>query len=478
MRVVLTVAVLAVAAACGVEVSDDAGITDISGGGVVGPVDGSTTSTTPPTTAPPPADLEIEGADDSVVNDTAANAIVDIEQWWTEVYPEIYGEPYEEISGGFYAVDERTEPSGLPCAPDSIDQVLWNAYYCSIDDGIAWDQQYLMPDLAETYGEFTVAVVLAHEWGHAIQARAAVDEPTVVTELQADCFAGAWVRHVEDDDDTRFDITTTVLDEALAGVLSLRDAPGQLATDPNAHGSGFDRVTAFQEGFEQGAQTCSEYTMAELDPYQFPFTDDDEFASGGDMPYDEINVEAFKSLEAYWEDAFPEISDGEDWKPLEDPVAFDPDDPPTCDGKAVDQYRLFYCVPDRYVGFDEEETLRDAYELGDFAVASLYGTQYGLAVQEQLGTAPDNEVTATLRGDCYSGAWAGALLAGTQGEADAEKYVLVLSPGDLDEAVSTLLSFRTESDRQRQGPGFERVKAFRAGVVDGPEACADVNAEG
>ena len=53
---------------------------------------------------------------------------------------------------------------------------------------------------------------------------------------------------------------------------------------------------------------------------------------------------------------------------------------------------------------------------------------------------------------------------------------LAVSPGDLDEGVAVLLSFRTESDRDRQGPGFVRVKAFRAGVIRGPEVCADIEA--
>lgn len=51
---------------------------------------------------------------------------------------------------------------------------------------------------------------------------------------------------------------------------------------------------------------------------------------------------------------------------------------------------------------------------------------------------------------------------------------LVLSPGDLDEAVGVLLGIRSESDRIRQGPGFDRVRAFRTGVLQGAEACKDL----
>ena len=42
-------------------------------------------------------------------------------------------------------------------------------------------------------------------------------------------------------------------------MLLLRDAPGQSAADPSAHGSAFDRIGAFQDGFESGAEQCATY---------------------------------------------------------------------------------------------------------------------------------------------------------------------------------------------------------------------------
>lgn len=488
----VALAMAALLGACGVEASGggpdvvgqrrDAPNTDIVGSDI-----GPTTSSTPPTTAPPPADVEVIGSDGSDINLVAANAIEDLESFWADEYPAVYGDPYEPVGGGFFAIDSGTDPRSLPCAVTDVEQVLNNAFYCPPDDAVAWDQEFLMPDLAEQYGDFTVAVVLAHEWGHAIQARAQLEEPTVILELQADCFAGAWVAHVDEGEDTRFTLNTEELDLALAGILSLRDAPGSLAEDPNAHGSGFDRVGAFQEGFEDGASRCAEYTVGDPTPFQFPFASADEEFTGGDMSFettvdpttgdtiDGIDTAAFESLEAYWAEAFPAISDGTDWTPLEDAIGFAPDDPPDCNGTPVEDYRLFLCVPDRYVGFDREETMPQAYEFGDFAVGTLFGTQYGLAVQNELGLEADSEVQATLWGDCYAGAWAGALL---PEEIDQEEYpyVLALSPGDLDEGVAVLLSFRTESDRDRQGPGFLRVRAFRAGVIRGPEVCADIEA--
>jgi len=492
VAVLLSVTVLL--AACGVEATGSGtGAIATKGKGGDGDVVGSditpTTAAAPTTTTPPPTDIDVVNDNGSEQNKVAINAIADLQSFWTDEYPKVFdGDAYDPVKGGFYAIDSSSDPSTLPCSPPDLDQVLYNAFYCPTDDAVAWDQEGLFPDLSKQFGDFTLAVVLAHEWGHAIQARAGIEEPTVILELQADCFAGAWVKHITKDSDSRFQVSTEDLDLALAGILSLRDAPGSAADDPNAHGSGFDRVGAFQDGFEESATRCAEYTKGDPSPYQFTFTDETDEASGGNLSYHEttnadgetvegIDTLAFSSLDKYWTEEFPKISGGDDWTPLKAAKPFSPDDPPTCNGKTVSPFRLFYCVPDHYVGYDDSETMPKAYELGDFAVGALFGTQYGLAVEDELGTETDNERTATLQADCYTGSWAAALLPSAANNQGAElPYDLVLSPGDLDEAVTVLLSFRTDADRERQGPGFERVKAFRAGVVRGAKSCADLKA--
>lgn len=450
-----------------------------NGGDVIGSTDRSTTTTPPPTTtAPPPTDIEVTGGDGSEGTEIVTNAIADLQDWWAKQYPDVFdGDTYEPVSGGFYAYGSNTDPSDLPCAPDRIEDALGNAFYCPAADAVLWDQEVLLPKLIDDFGAFTVAVVVAHEWGHAIQARGGIDNfSTVILEQQSDCFAGAWVRHVKDDGDARFRITTDDLDKALAGFLSLRDAPGSSATNPNAHGSGFDRVRAFQEGYQDGAGRCAEYRDGDPTPFQFPFTTDKDLRNNGDLPLegaDGILAQVFPSIDTYWKDEFPNLSGGKDWDPLTDPVAFSKGDPPTCNGDAVTGYRLFVCIPDRYIAYDDQTTIPDAYDQGgDFAVAALFATQYGLDVQDQLGDVPKDEVTATLRGDCYAGSYAESLIL-AEGE-DPGARTITLSPGDLDEAVGVLLSFRSDSDRDRQGPGFERVRAFGIGVTDGAEACADV----
>lgn len=439
----------------------------------------TTSSTTSTTIAPVQTNVTIHGDDGSATNKTVANAIADLQAWWSTEFPKLYGgQAYTPVKGGFYAIGPDSSPVGLPCKPKSIDDVLENAYYCPEDDGVVWDQVGLMPELAKKFGSFTPAVVLAHEWGHAIQARADFSAATVIAEQQADCFAGAWVEHVKADDDPRFHITTDDLDQALAGLLSLRDTPGSTADDPNAHGSGFDRVRAFQQGYEEGAARCARYRDGDPEPFQFPYTDQADLNDNGNLPLrgttadPGIETLTFTSLDAYWKAEFPKLSGGKAWKAMGDPKPFDPSDPPSCGGSVVSGYKLFVCIPDRYVGYDDVTTIPEIYRQGgDFAVATLFATQYGLDIEDQLGDAPSDAITSTLEGDCYAGSWAASILPGVEQPTDDG---ITLSPGDLDEAVGVLLSFRSAADRKRYGPGFDRVRAFGIGVTEGAARCAEV----
>ncbi len=77
-------------------------------------------------------------------------------------------------------------------APALRATIAGNAFYCSTKDVVAWDAEELLPTLRKKYGDFVIPVVMAHEWGHAVQARSNFTARTVTKELQADCFAGAW----------------------------------------------------------------------------------------------------------------------------------------------------------------------------------------------------------------------------------------------------------------------------------------------
>jgi hypothetical protein len=103
---------------------------------------------------------------------------------------------------------------------------------------------------------------------------------------------------------------------------------------------------------------------------------------------------------------------------------------------------------------------------GDFAVVTLLATQYALAAMERAHDQGDAK-TQSLRGDCFAGAYTASVILGNRVETSSFR----ISPGDLDEAITALLVFRGDGDVERQGAGFERVRHYRNGVLNGAGSC-------
>jgi predicted metalloprotease len=425
----------------------------------------------PSAKAPGTSNVKINGDASTPTNTLAIEAIADLQQYWTEEFPELYGTDFKPVGGGLYALTPESE-TGPACA-SSYDDVAGNAFYCKLDDSVAWDASGLLPELQSKYGDFIIPVVLAHEFGHAVQQRSGFfdqNEMTVSSELQADCFAGAWSKHARDSG--AFTVSAADLDTALAGILDLKDSPGTNVQDPSAHGSGFDRVSAYQDGFDNGAESCKGYADGNPTVLELPFRDAQDEAAGGDAPYDSIVNGVPYDLEDYWTQVYPELTEGAAWAPLKGIEPFDPKNPPSCGGSSTDGYSLFYCVPEDYVGWDNAQLMPEIYRKGgDYAVATLLATQFGLAALNRLGDDSD-EKTSTLRSDCLAGAYTASVILFNR-EATSSYHI---SPGDLDEGIKALLVFRGSGDVDRQGAGYGRVEAFRQGVIDGAQSCLDLKA--
>lgn len=409
----------------------------------------------------------IGGEGSSGLNRVVAAAIVDIERFWAEEYPDVFdGDEYEPVTGGFYSVSPEDELP--PCATDSSD-IAGNAFYCATEDVVAWDDTDLMPTIQDDFGDLAVVTVMAHEWGHAIQARSKMEGATVTLEHQADCYAGAYIGHLAEQDDPEFRISPTTIDAALAGFLRIRDTPGTAATDPSAHGSGFDRVNGFQDGIDNGAASCAAYTDESITLVEIPFNDEADAASGGNMPFEDSITTAVTDIEDYWATVYPDPNVGNaPWQPLANVIPTEGENPP-CGEDDTSGYLLYYCVADDTIVFDTETMATIHEQIGDFAVGSLLATQYGLAVQSRLNALGDDPLEQNLTADCLAGAWTASVV--LENRATSQ---LRISPGDLDETVQALLSFgSTQSEaNSSQGSGFQRVAAFRAGVIEGLAGCA------
>ncbi|MDP1820067.1 MAG: neutral zinc metallopeptidase [Acidimicrobiales bacterium] len=419
----------------------------------------------------------LDGGDAPSSDEVVQAALADVGAFWEREYEDLYGADYEPIEGGFwpYGPESEQPPCGRP--RPSYSDIAQNAFYCPSDDLIAWDDVNLVPALYEEFGGFTLGIVFAHEFGHAMQFRADVVGDTIMTELQADCFAGAWTADVAEGNAEYFELEIDDLDKAIAGFLALRDGVGTDAADPAAHGTGFDRIGAFSEGFENGLARCADYPdlydAGELVIVEVPFTSEDDFARGGDLPLQEAIDLALGDLEDFWTVLFTEM--GETWTPVSGTVPIDPDvDEVACGGETYTGDILvnasFYCTDDDTIYLDAVNLVPALYEVGDYAVATELARQYAYAAQVRLGNF-DNTTETNLQADCFAGIYAssGFLV-------NRENQQLVLSPGDLDEAVIAFLltsdsSADVDADDVSVGTAFRRFDAYRSGFVGGLPAC-------
>ena len=93
----------------------------------------------------------------------------------------------------------------------------------------------------------------------------------------------------------------------LRGYLLLRDPVGTSTAAGTAHGSYFDRVSAFQEGFDGGADSCRDDFGPSRPFTQTQFTQDDDFRNQGNAPYRQVPDLIEKSLPEFWADAFDQV---------------------------------------------------------------------------------------------------------------------------------------------------------------------------
>ena len=422
----------------------------------------------PETPGPVPGDLE-----------GYTNLTIDvIEEYWVVTLPEVYGIAYEDVAA---AIPYFPSSGELPdCGPDELPDSDYkeNAFYCFPGDYVAWDAEVLMPGLYTEFGDFAVALVLAHEWGHVIQARALVDGPGIMTELQADCFAGAWAGHVDGGGSNLLELHPGDLDEAMAGYLLFRDPPGTSPGDPDAHGSAFDRVNAFQDGFFNGAERCRTYEDGEFSVVAIPLTPEDS-ATGGDLPFADTAPLLAATLESFWFAAFPVLF-GTEYTPMTDYGPYLPSTGvlPPCGPGEIDPeeylYNAFYCPEGDYVAWDNENLFPSLWqEIGDFAIGMVLAHEWATGAQVRAGL-PTEGLAASLQADCLTGSWTSAMVDGIPIVLDDDsETAIVLSAGDLDEAVAGFLLFGDEpgEGEPAAGTAFERFDAFQEGFFNGADRC-------
>jgi predicted metalloprotease len=422
----------------------------------------------------PAEDFPITGIGDEPIDRFARNALADLNTFWESAYPEFFDEEFTPLEGGYFSVDSEEvdvdayPETGIGCAgsPTPPDSVAGNAFYDPECDLIAYDRA-LLEELADEYGRFLVPVVMAHEFGHAMQGRFgfAASGRGIQDETQADCLAGAWTAWVAAGEAEHVSIRTPELDDVIRGFLLLRDDVGSDPDDTQAHGSYFDRVSAFYEGFDGGVQPCRDDFGEDRLFTAAAFADDREYLSQGNAAFESIVEWVVTTLPEFWSEMFP-AAFGTDFQP----PAVEGFQGTAPDCEALQDRDLGYCPEDSTVYVDEADLAEPAYEeIGDFALTTAIALPYSLAVRDQAGLSTDDGA-ATRSAVCLTG-WYEA-----QWYDDAFGDTLPnvsISPGDIDEAVQFLLTYGVDDQvfPNVDASGFELVGAFRTGFLEGGDAC-------
>ncbi|MBI0295506.1 neutral zinc metallopeptidase [Streptomyces sp. PRKS01-29] len=219
------------------------------GGDEVPPPTAETSSTAPapPSGATPgtPTGTVDPDAGGSAEQDIEAAVSVTNAYWqthWSQLFTGGYNPP--RIVGAYDGDTPGTPVCGAERLPDD------NAVYCPDGDYIAWDMDLMRWGHAR--GDAWVYLVIAHEWGHAVQNRLDAGLVDLARELQADCLAGAVLFGAAQDGTLTFEEGDT---EELADALTAL-ADRTPWTDVSDHGDASQRVSYFSRGARSGVKSC------------------------------------------------------------------------------------------------------------------------------------------------------------------------------------------------------------------------------
>lgn len=414
----------------------------------------------------------VQGTDNGKIDRLAGNAVSDIEEFWDNAYGEAFQGSFRPVealiswdSNGF---------DGHFCGEDTYGLV--NAAFCFDDNTIGWDRGELMPSLQKAFGDMGVAMVLAHEYGHAVQDQAGIDKkntPTLVSEQQADCFAGTYMRWVAEGKSPRFTLSTGEgLNNVLAAVIAFRD-PLLNEGDPEAgvdeHGSAFERLSAFQFGFTDGPSACAAIDMREIGQRR------------GDLPV--LLPEDQTGELTVTEESVRSIVDAMG-------ILFTPAKPPKLSFSNAEAEKCpnarpsppaSYCpvtntivvdLPElKAMGMQSDGEAGTGLASGDNTAYSVLVSRYMQAIQQEHGGVTLDNAEAALRTACLTGV---ATVKMSKDVTTPDGNTIALTAGDVDEAVSGILTnglVASDVNGESVPSGFSRIDAFRVGVLGDKDRC-------
>lgn len=413
---------------------------------------------------------EVTDTDGGQVDELAGQSVSDLEEFWKFAYPDTFDgelQPVDELFSW-----DSDAPDGTFCGDTT--EGLVNAAYCEDDNTIGWDRTVLMPSLQQTNGDMAITMVLAHEYGHAIQKMATLNPkgvPSLVAEQQADCLAGVYLRWVAEGKSPRFTLNTGEgLNNILAAMIAFRDPllSQNDYSDGDEHGSAFERISAFQFGFTDGASACAAINIKEIRqrrgdlPVELP-TD-----QTGELPVTEASVQSLV-------DAMN--------------ILFAPKNPPqlTFDAASASgcpdarpSPPASYCPASNTITVDlpglqaigaPSEGFEGPALQGDNTAYSALMSRYMMAWQHEHDGLVLDDAEAGLRTACLTGVATTKL---SKDVTTPDGNTVALTAGDIDEAISGLLTnglVAGDVNGESVPAGFSRIDAFRVGVLGDADRC-------
>ncbi len=182
------------------------------------------------------------------LKDDIDGAVEVVDGYWAKHWSDYYTGSYTPptVVGLYDGTDPATAPT---CGGEPLE--AYNAFYCPDGDYVAWDAGLLVSG-ADQIGDSWVYLVIAHEWGHAIQARLDSSLVAQAEELQADCLGAAALYGAVTDGTLQFDPGDE--QELVSSLSALADQmPWTMTSD---HGDAFQRVQWFTLGRNGGVNAC------------------------------------------------------------------------------------------------------------------------------------------------------------------------------------------------------------------------------
>lgn len=188
-----------------------------------------------------------------------------------ETWAKVFSQNGIQFTPAKVVMFENTTRSGCGTAQSEM-----GPFYCPVDQTIYMDMSFfseLQQQFGAKVGQFTVAYVLAHEYGHHIQnllgtldktnalrqsgryPEAEMNKVSVATELQADFYAGVWAKQTETRE--KF-LEPGDIQEAMSAAAAVGDdniqkrAQGYVNQESFTHGSSAQREEWFMKGYNTG----------------------------------------------------------------------------------------------------------------------------------------------------------------------------------------------------------------------------------